>query len=190
MIETWKAVVGYEGQYEVSDQGRVRSLDYTRTYERLDQYSGRVITVSRRHRGKMLRPGRMPAGHLSVALGRNNSICVHVLVLNAFVGPCPPGQECCHGDDVPWNNVLGNLRWGTRSSNLLDAVRTGKKLVGENWHISKLKNSDIPVIRSLFGIVSYREIGRRYGVSDSTIRQIKDGRSWKHIEVSDATQNL
>jgi len=190
MTEVWKAVVGYEGQYEVSDLGRVRSLDREMTYQRRDQYSGRDLIIVRKRRGCMLRPGRMPRGHLSVALGRKNSICVHVLVLNAFVGPCPPGHECCHGDDVPGNNVLGNLRWGTRSDNLYDAVRTGKKPVGENSYISKLKNSDIPIIRSLFGVVSYRVIGRRYGVSDSTIRQIKNGQSWKHIEVRDAAQGL
>ena len=130
MSETWRAVIGYEGLYEVSDHGRVRSLDRVQTYCRIDQYSGRNLTVVRKHRGRMLRPGRMPRGHLSVALGKGNSICVHVLVLEAFVGPCPPNHECCHDDDVPDHNVLSNLRWGTRSDNLHDAIRNGRRKYG------------------------------------------------------------
>jgi hypothetical protein len=132
MIETWKAVVGFEGQYEVSDKGRVRSLDCERVYERNDQYSGRLITVRRRHKGRMLRPGRMPSGHLSVALGKGNSVCVHVIVLDAFIGPCPPGHESLHRDDVPSNNDLNNLRWGTRSENLHDAIRNGRRTYTRN----------------------------------------------------------
>lgn len=125
--EIWKPVVGYEGIYEVSDHGRVRSLDRIQVYSRIDQYSGRELTVHRLHRGRMLRPGRMTAGHLSVALGKGNSVCVHVLVLEAFVGPCPPGHESLHRDDVPSNNVLDNLRWGTRSDNIRDAIRNGRR---------------------------------------------------------------
>jgi hypothetical protein len=50
---------------------------------------------------------------------------IHRLVLQAFVGPCPAGQECCHGDGDPSNNVLSNLRWGTRSDNRRDSVGHG-----------------------------------------------------------------
>ncbi len=127
MTEIWKPVVSYEGQYEVSDRGRVRSLDRVQTYTRTDQYSGRDLIIVRRHRGKMLRPGRMTGGHLSVALGKGNSVCVHVMVLEAFIGPCPSGHESLHRDDVPANNSLDNLRWGTRSDNMHDAIRNGRR---------------------------------------------------------------
>lgn len=128
MIEEWRPVVGHEGQYEVSDLGRVRSLNCERIYKRADQYSGRMLTVRRKHKGRLLRPGRMPSGHLSVALGKGNSVCVHVIVLEAFVGPCPSGHESLHRDDVPSNNVRGNLRWGTRSENMHDAIRNGRRI--------------------------------------------------------------
>ena len=181
MVEVWRPVVGHECEYEVSDQGRVRSLDCQRLYRRLDQYSGKMLLIKRKHRGRMLRPGRMASGHLSVAIGRGNSRLVHHLVLEAFVGPCPAGQEGLHYDDVPSNNCLPNLSWGTRSENLLDAVRNGKKAVGERHHRAKLRDADIPVIRSLFGVISYCDIAKRYGVSDRSIRQIKDGRTWKGV---------
>lgn len=116
--ERWLPVVGYPG-YEVSDQGRVRSLDRVLTYCR----DG--VEIHRAHRGRLLSPGVMQSGHLLVVLGRGNVLCVHKLVLEAFVGPAPAGTECCHYDGDPANNRLSNLRWDTRAANMADAVRHG-----------------------------------------------------------------
>ena len=119
-MEIWKDVPGYEGQYQVSDQGRVRSLD--RTISQMSRYGTLYLKDIK---GVMLRPGRMPAGHMSVSLGRNNSQCVHKLVLLAFVGPAPEGHECLHGNGDPSDNHIENLRWGTRGDNIRDAIRHG-----------------------------------------------------------------
>ena len=179
--ETWRPVVGFEGFYEVSDHGRVRGVDRVETYSRIDQYSGRVISVHRHHRGRLLRPGRSVSGHLTVVLGRGNTRQVHALVLEAFAGPCPPGQECCHTDDCPGNNKLNNLRWGTRSDNLHDAVRNGKKPVGERHYLAKLRASDIPAIRARCaeGRGNVAALARQHGVNEATIRQVRDGRAWR-----------
>jgi hypothetical protein len=118
MAETWKAVVGYEGLYEVSDAGRVRSLPRNTTS------------------GKILKPTPRTKGHLAVSLhnmGRK-SVAVHKLVLEAFVGPAPVGMECCHNDGIPSNNVLSNLRWGTKSSNALDQVKHGVHNMASKTH--------------------------------------------------------
>jgi len=112
MIEIWKPIPGYEGQYEVSDQGRIKSY-------------------RRRKEGQILRPGRMTAGHLSVSLGRRNSQCVHRLVLLAFVGPPPVCHECLHANGDPSDNRLVNLRWGTRSENIADAIKHGTWMTPE-----------------------------------------------------------
>lgn len=151
MSELWRPVSGYEGLYEVSDHGRVRSLDRVCIYCRVDQYSGRELTVHRHIKGKLLRPGRMTAGHMSVSLGRHNSIPVHTLVLTAFLGLRPEGMEACHNNGNPSDNRLPNLRWDTRSSNLHDAVRHGTKPIGERSWNAKLRNADIPKIRALIG---------------------------------------
>jgi hypothetical protein len=66
-----------------------------------------------------------------VALGRGNSQCVHKLVLLAFVGPNPPKYECLHANGDPADNRLVNLRWGTRSENIQDAVRHGTWMTPE-----------------------------------------------------------
>lgn len=127
MVERWLPIVGFEGLYEVSDQGRVRGLDRKLLYERRDQYSGRMLMVERRRKGQVLRPGRKPSGHVSVSLGRGQSRDVHVLVLEAFVGPCPDKHEALHSNDIPDDNRLTNLRWGTRSENIYDAIRNGRR---------------------------------------------------------------
>lgn len=117
--EEWRPVVGYEGLYEVSDHGSVRSLD------REVKYSNGGVRI---HRGRMLRPDRHRNGRLQVCLYRNGKgpqHMVHRLVLEAFVGPCPPGMIGCHWDDDPDNNHVSNLRWDTISANMQDKVRNG-----------------------------------------------------------------
>jgi len=119
-MEKWLPVNGYEGYYEVSDQGRVRSLDRVIPHLRY----GRV-----RRAGKLLAPAvKSKYGHLGVTLCRDNrehQVHVHVLVLEAFVGACPPGQECRHINGDSSDNRLGNLAWGTRRQNSADRARHG-----------------------------------------------------------------
>ena len=98
MTESWRAVVGFEGLYEVSDLGRVRSLPRKGTKGGLRKLSYNA------HQGSgqvqvQLRKGR----------GRYRNASVHRLVLEAFVGPCPKGQECRHIDGDPKNNKLQNF---------------------------------------------------------------------------------
>ena len=113
--EIWKPVVGYEGSYEVSNNGRIFSIP-------------RLNSRGFSRRGRFLKPAPDTSGHLQVGLSRNgiqSRKAVHRLVLEAFVGPCPPGMEACHWDDDPTNNRLENLRWDTRSANDADMVRNG-----------------------------------------------------------------
>lgn len=117
--EVWRPVVGYESSYEVSNQGRVRSVA-----RRLTLSDGRVYPLQ----GRTLKPtlsGRYP----SVSLfreGKSVTKTVHLIVLEAFRGPCPPGKEGCHYDDDKENNRLSNLRWASKSDNSRDSVRNGR----------------------------------------------------------------
>lgn len=117
--EQWRPVAGYEGHYEVSDQGRVRSLD------RVVQRRGCAPFTKQ---GKLLTPSPSKTGHMRVALTKDGNLkfqYVHRLVLAAFTGPCPDGMEACHWNDNPADNRLTNLRWATRSGNLHDRTRNG-----------------------------------------------------------------
>lgn len=122
--EHWLPVVGWEGGYEVSDLGRVRSLD-----REIVDFTSRL----RRLRGRVLRPGRSADGRLSVNINRR-PIRVHILVLTAFVSPRPDNHECCHYNDMPWDNRLINLRWDNRSGNGFDRVRNGTQHFSSRTH--------------------------------------------------------
>jgi len=167
-LETWKPVVGFEGRYEVSDQGRVRSLD--RSWQQRSK-KGNLYTHTKK--GRLLRPGRMSGGHVSVALGRGNSRTAHSLVMEAFRGPAPEGMEVLHKNGCPSDNRLSNLRYGTRSENLRD----------KKWHgvpvsaSSKLRPPQILAIKTKLrsgcpGVV----LARAFGVSEATVSAIKVGR--------------
>src|SRR5690242_190605 len=114
--EQWRPVVGYEGAYEVSDHGRVRSLM-------------REVPAGQRG-GTRLVPGRLLVaplgrnGYRQVTLRRRTHL-VHALVATAFLGERPPGLEVCHNDGDSENNAVANLRYDTVSENRLDTVRHG-----------------------------------------------------------------
>lgn len=126
--ERWASVRGYEGLYEVSDLGRVKALARNTT-DRL----GRRLTVKEVVR----KPFAQKSGHLRVKLtkdGSSKTAAVHRLVLEAFVGPCPEGMECLHKDDIPSNNRLDNLRWGTRLENHQDRRKNGRQVNASQTH--------------------------------------------------------
>lgn len=125
-VEIWLPVVGWEGLYEVSD--RVRSLPRM-------VYAGRGR--QRFNAGRLLKLPVTKRGYLQATLcreGKERKRPVNLLVLEAFVGPCPPGQECCHGNDIKTDNRLENLRWDTDSANSYDQVRNGKHPMARKTH--------------------------------------------------------
>ena len=94
------AIAGTGNKYEVSDRGEVRLVEGKR----------------------LLKQTALPTGYLRVWVrmedGRRRQRYVHHLVLESFVGPRPQGQQTLHLDDVPSNNRVANLRWGTAQENI------------------------------------------------------------------------
>jgi exodeoxyribonuclease X len=121
--EQWRPVVGYEGRYEVSSEGRVRSIGRTFTYTR-KLNDGRVDKVVKTTVDKMLTPSKGSNGYYTVRLC-GKTFALHSVVLTAFIGPKPEGYAGCHGDRDRSNNRLSNLRWDTYASNYADIVRHG-----------------------------------------------------------------
>src|SRR5699024_5494412 len=127
--ENWKPVVGYEGLYEVSDWGNVRSLarTVTRSDGRVRPFPSKVL--SQGFSGERERP--------LVALcknGKQTTKWVHRLVAEAFLGPAPDGMEACHRNDDCQDNRPENLYWGTRSDNLNDMVANGLHYLASRTH--------------------------------------------------------
>ncbi|MET0716382.1 MAG: NUMOD4 motif-containing HNH endonuclease [Mycetocola sp.] len=114
-IEEWRAVPDWEGLYEISSHGRVRSL----------------------RSGRVLKPWLTNFGHRQVQLcrrGRPTGRTIHSLVLEAFVGPRPAGMEGCHNDGDPTNNHPENLRWDTHRANMQDMQIHGTHAQGSRTH--------------------------------------------------------
>ncbi len=120
MNEQWRDVVEYEGYYQVSDLGRVRSID-------------RVVLHGwggpKRLKSRILQSTpRNQHGHLAVNLCKNGidrTIYVHQLVAEAWIGPCPKGQRVRHGLNGKLDNSVSNLCYGTPSEDGLDMRRDG-----------------------------------------------------------------
>lgn len=107
-MSTWLPVPGYEGRYEVSNTGEVRSF-----------WNGTVRILK-----QVARKGRYLSVNLSVK-NVQRSFDVHVLVASAFLGPRPEGLQVRHLDGDARNNRVSNLAYGTYRENSLDKQRHG-----------------------------------------------------------------
>lgn len=120
-MELWQPITGFEGRYEISDKGRVKSLRHKQPIR-----GGSVAVMSE----KILKPFWVSnngnrQGHLAIQLGRGTRRQIHHLVLEEFVCQRPAGAIGCHWDDDPENNAAENLYWGTYTSNAHDGARNG-----------------------------------------------------------------
>lgn len=178
--ETWKPIARWEDLYQVSNRGRVRSLDRT-AMNRV----GHLRTT----RGRVLEPSRMKSGHLQVSLYRGGErLCttVHTLVMAAFVGPRPPGMDICHGDSDPTNNHVSNLRYDTRRGNIEDTMATGRISRGTARHNNVLTPEQVREIRAKYvpRVYTLRMLAEEYGVSMTNIHAIvgPNSRSWNWLD--------
>lgn len=118
-VEEWRDVVGWEGLYQASSHGCIRSLDRV-----VEMRNG----ILRLHKGQLLAPAYDDVGRARVNLcfaGQGNMRLVHRLVAEAFIGPCPEGMEVCHNDGNASHNHVSNLRWDTHLENVQDTLRHG-----------------------------------------------------------------
>lgn len=171
-METWKPIPDYEGLYEISSHGRVRSLP-------------RTVSFGARQRvtpAKVIAPYIRPIGYHTVKLGkggRKRSAYIHRLVALVFIGPCPSRHEVCHRDGDKSNNRADNLYWGTRKQNIADNLRMGRHPFGESHGMAKLTAEQVIAIRA--DDRRANDISEDYPVSVAMIRRIKKRRNWSHL---------
>lgn len=174
-MEKWLPVVGFEGYYEVSNLGRVRSIE-------------RMSRINSVHNGKRKMGGvyrKMSVnrfGYIQIALtanGKRENRDAHRMVLESFVGPCPNGMECCHANGDSTDNRLPNLRWDTHYNNNQDRKRHGNYSVGSKHHAAKLNETDVTEI--LHSSLSGVKLASRFEVHPSTISDIRKRKIWKHV---------
>ena len=157
MTMRWRQIPGSD--YEVSDYGQVR-------------------------KGKNLcREYILPTGYRSVWVKINGQWAqkyVHRLVLEIFVGPCLPGQECRHRDGDNGNNYWKNLKWGTPKENGQDKIKHGTAQNGELVPQSKLTWVQVRSIRKAQGPRGLgKKLAEQHGVSSATISLIRANKGWR-----------
>ena len=154
--------------------GRIKSLK--RKVRSVNYYSGREFyrTISEH----ILKPGRYcKSGHVSVVLGHGEKgIPVHQLIMKTFVGEKPEGMEVLHKNGNPKDNRLENLRYGTRTENILDVFYQGKR-----WR--KLNINDVYYVRkAILNGVPDDVLAKELGVAKTTIADIRKGRRYKWLK--------
>jgi len=170
--EIWKPVLDYEERYEVSDQGRVRSIPRP----------GRGSSY------RILKPGRQRIYHcVSLFKTKDKSSAktkkVHLLVLEAFTGiRRVKGMEAGHRNGIATDNRLENLYWTDRIQNEKDKIKHGTFICGEKSCKAKLKEHEVLTIhRKAHAGEDPEVLAKQYGIHPGTVGAIKSERTWRHL---------
>jgi NUMOD4 motif/Bacterial regulatory proteins, gntR family len=166
--ECWLSIAGYEGLYEASDLGRIRSLPRSGTM------------------GRILRPQRKE--YFTVNLWRDDmmrTFTVHTLVARAFLGPCPDGQQVCHGPAGRFENAVANLSYGSAAKNLgPDKRRDGTMQAGVRNGLAKLTDEIVRECRTRAAAGESRgALAREFSISKVAMSDAIDGTTWRHLPV-------
>lgn len=174
MEEQWRPVIGWETAYEVSSLGQVRRISHSR----LKSSAGRIV--------KQWPSGRAGSGQrLAVWLqlnGASHMRYVHHLVLEAFIGPRPPGLHGLHKDDNRDNNAMANLYWGTRGENMQDAISNGRIPLGSRHRLAKLTEEKVlAILTEHSNGARLCDLAAKNGVSTTAVWRIINGLAWRHV---------
>lgn len=163
----WRPVAGTAGRYEVSSDGEVWS-----------KISGRLLKPS------------FDGHYLGVQLqgaDRDYRRRVHKLVAEAFIGPCPEGQEVRHWNGDHLDNHAANLLYGTMADNREDSIRLGTIARGDRVGGARLTDALVREIRKRYAAedATCASLAAEYGVSEMTISRAVRGQTWGHVEMPD-----
>jgi hypothetical protein len=176
-MEVWKDIEGYEGYYQVSNFGNVKSLNRSIP-------NSRCGTV--RVKERILKPRKNHKGYFCVLLMKNSipsNRLIHRLVCMSFLPNEENKEQVNHKNGVKTDNRLENLEWSTQSENIRHAFDNGLKfslgVVGEKNYNSKLSEQDVRDIR--ISNLSQKILSEKYKVHQSIISEVKARKRWKHV---------
>ncbi len=178
LIEEWRDIEGFDGFYQVSNTGKVRSRGNGRGGRRVDQWYLRSLSANH-------------DGYLKIRLHKGEKDVtrrVHTLVAETFI-PNPDNYDTVnHKDGDKTNNNVNNLEWADRSKQMIHAYKNGlkKSIKGSKNSQAKLTDDDVRYIRkhykrksTEFGTVA---LGKKFGVTNVVIGKIVRGETYKDVK--------
>jgi hypothetical protein len=176
MKERWKAIRDYEGLYEISDLGRVKSCRRVVPHGN----SGKLTLPERILRSRINKANGYELVTLSKA-GVQPTFRVHVLVAQAFCEGEASGLIVHHLNHEKTDNRAANLEWATRLENTTAAKVAGKMIGG--GRNTKLNPHDVQILRAarLIG-VPLHEIGEAFNILPAYACDVINGKSWRNVE--------
>ena len=180
-MEEWRYIKGYNNKYQVSNLGRVRTVD------RVDSFiNSKGILIKRFKKGKILKSRVFSIYPYPVVYLNHHPKSVHRLVAETFI-PNPDKKPCVnHIDANPKNNNLFNLEWCTYSENLTHAYKLGNKKpnFGETNGRSKLTKCEVLNIAALLNNgIKKSIVAKKYKVNVAAINDIAKRKSWKTLDI-------
>jgi hypothetical protein len=175
-MEIWKDIQGYEGRYEVSNLGRVRTVPH---YIEHNMFPG----VQKFVRGRMRKLQNNGTGYKFLVLSKGDFRTVHRLVAQSFIPNTDNKPWVNHKNGIKSDNRVENLEWCTRQENEDHAFGTGlKNSTGSANQMAKLTENDVAEIKRLYvPRKNSEELAAKFGVHRVTIQRIARNKNWKHV---------
>lgn len=171
----FRVIPGYP-RYAIDEYGTILSI-CSPSGRGKDRHWENASTVTH-----VIRPKGYHVISLCGANGDKRIRTVHVLVLEAFVGPCPVGHQCRHIDGNPANNHISNLAWGTSLENNRDKILHGTSNQGECSSKAKLTNEDVIEIRKRRANGEpIKTIAKDFPLKKNSIYNIVNRLTWNHV---------
>lgn len=174
-MEIWKSIPGYEGKYQVSNEGGIRNVKVS---------PPRPLKPFDRRKYDTIGRGYMTVHLVNMTDSKYKNLMVHSLVMLAFIGPRPKDAVINHINGNPSDNRLSNLEYCTQSHNILEDFRNNRRsLVGERNTQAKLTEKQVLKIIKMYktGKYTYRSLGEKFGVHFCGISNIFNGHCWSYL---------